>query len=64
MTLRARIVNAVGTNTAMIKLLREKKRVFCNKVEFSTAIHYKTNAPKDFAIREAVFEILEELERK
>lgn len=63
MTLRARIVDTVKTNTAMIELLKEKA-VYCNEPEFSSAINYKTNRNKDRIIRDAVREILEELERK
>lgn len=63
MTLRARIVDTVKTNTAMINLLKEKA-VYCNSAEFSSAINYKTNRNKDRIIRDTVREILEELERK
>lgn len=63
MTLRARIVDTVKTNTAMINLLKEKA-VYCNSAEFSSAINYRTNRNKDRIIRDTVREILEELERK
>lgn len=63
MNLKARIIDKVGTSTEMIRLLRERG-VYCTKPQFSNAINYRVDRPKEREIREMVREVLEELERK
>lgn len=57
------MVNLGVTGVEMCKKLRERG-INCDNAAFSKAVNYKLNFPKDRKIRDAVIEILRDLERK